>query len=625
MAQALNLQSEANFVIDEQIGLGVQRMPLITKIQTSSPAWTKDGSLCVILNGDILNFPELRSDLERRGYEFDSDSDAELVANLYLDRGEEFLKELNGLFALAIWDRRMNEIILAQDRYGGIRQLYYAQLPDALVFASSIRPILASGEIVPEVDKDSLVEFFSIGRVLPPYTLFHSISKLTPGYIVQCRQGSVSTKLIHSFTFTPENRVDAGYLLEKYYTEAVERSLVADGSIGLLLSGGFDSSLNVAMASKLSRGPLDTFSLGFKDTALDESYYARLVADYFKTNHHEYVLDSSDALEVLPQIVWCQEEPLHDLSAVPSYHVARFAKSHVDAVVAGDGPDHLWGRNSLFLAARRLFNTLNRAGLFKKLLLKDSGGRFSKYYPIRVARRLAYWADKPVARFYLDSTSRWLENTSSIERTPVFLSKELQTGWYDRINLAQLLPLDTVDDFHCMVNCDLMVEGSFGVFAKFGKVAAGQSLQVREPYLDNSLVDHINHLPETLKVKGNTWQQLRGTAQRKYLLRHTLGKKLLPHEILMKPKAGFSPPMNQWLREYLKGLDVNEIMSPSIKKAGFFDLASVENIFEEYLKNPQRSNYGPYMLLSFAVWHRLYIDKFNTENPNVSLTELLYE
>lgn len=625
MASTLGLQTEANFMLDEQVGFGVQRLPLVTEVQTSNPTWNKDGSICVILNGDVYNYLELRNDLEHHGYQFQSNSDAELVANLYLDRGEVFFKELNGLFVVAIWDRRKKEVILAQSRFGGIRQLYYAQLPDALVFASGIRPILASGRVVPEVDEDSITEFFSLGRILPPHTLFQNIRKLTPGYILKCRQGSVSTKLIHSFTFTPEIMADAVHLLEKYYTEAVRKSLAADGSVGLLLSGGFDSSLNVAMASKLANRPLDTFSIRFTDSALDESYYARLMADHFKTHHHEYTLDSSDALEILPQLVWCQEEPLFDFSVVPSYHVARFAKSYVDAVIAGDGPDHLWGRGYRWIAGRRFFNALPGNRLLKKLVTKDVDGRLLKGYPVRYAKRLAYLANEPVDKSYLDSTAWWLGNTSSIKQAPKLLSEKLQARWCDRIDLAQLFPCDALSDFNCQVICDLVVHLSFAVLAKFGKVAAGQSLLVREPYLDNFLVDHVNHLPETLKVRGHIWQRLRGTAQQKYLLHQTLGRKLLPQEILSKPKGGFTPPMHRWLREYLEGISVDSILSSSIKQAGFFNTAAVKNIFEGYLKNLERSTHGPYMLLSFAVWHRLYIDKFTTEYPTMSLTELLHE
>jgi asparagine synthetase B (glutamine-hydrolysing) len=258
-------------------------------------------------------------------------------------------------------------------------------------------------------------------------------------------------------------------------------------------------------------------------------------------------------------------------------------------------------------------------------MTKDLDRRLLKCYPIRVAKRLAHLANDPVDKFYMDGIARWLVNTASIKQAPGFLSEKLQARCCDGIDLAQLFPCDTLGDFNCRVFCDLVLNLSFGDLAKVGKVAAGQSLLVREPYLDNFLVDHVNHLPETLKVRGHIWRRLRGTAQTKYLLHHTLGRKLLPQEILSKPKGGFTPPMHRWLREYLEGISIDSILSSSIKQAGYFNTAAVKNVFEGYLKNSERSTHGPYMLLSFAVWHRLYIDTFTKEYPTMSLTELLHE
>jgi asparagine synthase (glutamine-hydrolysing) len=353
------------------------------------------------------------------------------------------------------------------------------------------------------------------------------------------------------------------------------------------------------------------------------------VAEHFKTNHHEHLLESSNALEILPQLIWCQEEPISDVSAVPSYHLARFAKTFVDVVIAGDGPDHLWGRQAVMIVRRHFVNSLPGHHLLKKLLISDTANRLSKYYPIRAAQRLTQYADETVESLYMKALTRVVGNTPSIKLVPKILSESLQSRWHERIDLTNLFIGDTIDDFGSLVTYDFAVDGSFGVFSKFGKVAAEQSLLVREPYMDNSLVDFINRLPEVFKVRGNPWQRFKGTAEKKYMMRHDLGRKLLPQAILSKPKAGFTPPIRQWLQEYLDPgrFSINTLLSSSIKQAGFFNTANVKNLIDECLnKSWRRSSSDPlYMLLLFAVWHRLYIDKFTAASPTATLTELLNE
>jgi len=624
MAQPLSSRPEAKFVCDGQFGVGVRRLPLIADIQAPKPIWSKDGSLLVAVNGEIHNCLELRHQLERKGYSFSSTSDAELAGALYLDKGEEFIKELNGLFVLAIWDRREQEVILAQDRYGGIRQLYYASLSSALVFASGIRPILASGKVSPQLHEGALIEFFTIGRVLPPRTMFQGVQKLIPGCVLRCRQRSVSTRRVHTFTFGPKLKAKDIASVKPYYCAAMEQRLIADRPIGLLLSGGLDSSLNVAMANKLGHKPLTTFSARFTEQAFDESRYSRLVANHFATNHHELVLESSDALEALPQIVWSQEEPLWDHSAVPSYHLARFAKSYVDVVIAGDGPDHLCGRYYELVARRRLFHALPGNKLLKVLLAKNLEAGYSRFYPLRAAQKLVQVAQEPLEKCYRDIVcSYYIWHGSCAEGADRVFSDDTRAKRYAWIDEIQLVPDYVTDDFDRLLVYDFIVEGSFGVFSKFGKVAAGLSLIVREPFFDNALVDQLNRLPAEVKVRGNLWQRLRGNAEKKYLLRNTLGRELLPQEVLLKSKGGFEPPMGRWLKEKLKGLSADTVLGPSIKQTAILDFTSVDDLIREHMSNTKDNTMPLYLLLSFAVWHRLYIDTLATECPTMSLTEII--
>jgi asparagine synthase (glutamine-hydrolysing) len=404
----------------------------------------------------------------------------------------------------------------------------------------------------------------------------------------------------------------------------MQKQLIADRPIGLLLSGGLDTSLNVAMASKLGHKPLTTFSARFTEQALDESHYSRLVANQFATDHHELTLDSSDALEALPQIVWCQEEPLWDHSAVPSYHLACFAKSYVDSVIAGDGPDHLCGRYYQLAARRQFFHSLPANQILGKLLTKNLDRGFSRFYPLRAAQKLVQVAHNTLETCYQDIVCRdHIWQGSSVERPDRIFSAVMLAKQYPLIDHIQLVPDYVTEDFNRLVVCDFIIEGSFGVFSKFGKVAAGLSLLVREPFFDNALVDQLNRLPAEVKVRGNLWQRLRGSAEKKYLLRNTLGRELLPQAVLLKSKGGFEPPIGRWLKEKLKGLSADTVLGASIKQTGVFDIAYVDALIGEHMSNIKDNTMPLYLLLSFAVWHRLYIDKLTTECPTMTLTEII--
>jgi asparagine synthase (glutamine-hydrolysing) len=627
MARTLGPAPGAEYYRDGQFGMGMKRLPLITKIQATAPFVNAGSSLCVAFNGEIHNYDELHRTLEQSGYQFTSDYDTELVAALYLDKGDDFLRELNGMFTLAIWDGQRQEIILAQDRYAGIRQLYYLQLPGAFVFASSIRPILSGGQLTPEVDTDSLMEFFSIGRVLPPRCMFKGIRKMVPGRILKCRQGELSIRHGLGFSFSPEIEKEDIHNLEELFTASMERILTADKPPVFLLSGGLDSSLNVAVASRLHGRPLDTLAIGFSDETLDESSHARVVSEHFKTNHHEYRLESSDTLEVLPQIAWSQEEPISDYSSVPSYHLARFAKAMTDVVVAGDGPDHLWGRENFLLERYRLLHYLPGLQLMRRLLTRYSAPSSTDSRLRKILQRLRQYTNKDIESLYLEALTYILGNRPTLEFAPRLLSASLKNRWPGKIDMTQLIAGNIADNFGRLVTCDFLVDGSFGVFAKFGKVAAEHSLLVREPYLDNPLVDFVNQLPSKYKVGGSLWQRLNDACEKKYLMRRDLAYKLLPQTTIAKTKGGFTPPMYQWMHDYIirNNISTNVLLGKSLKEADFFDTAYINDVIQEFRRKSFRRGIQLYVLLLFAVWYRIYILKYSVTGPSVNLTELLNE
>jgi hypothetical protein len=243
---------------------------------------------------------------------------------------------------------------------------------------------------------------------------------------------------------------------------------------------------------------------------------------------------------------------------------------------------------------------------------------------LRAAQKLVQVAHGPLEKCYKDIIcGDYIWRVSTAERADRVFSDDIRAKRYAWTDQTQLVPDYVTDDFNRLVVCDFIVEGSFGVFSKFGKVAAGISLLVREPFLDNALVDQLIRLPPEGKVRGNMWQRLRGSAEKKYLLRHTLGREMLPLAVLSKSKAGFEPPMGRWLREKLNGLSADAMLGPSIKQAEIFDITSVDALTREHLSNVKDNTLPLYLLLSFAVWHRLYIDTLAIESPTMTLTDLI--
>lgn len=602
MASALESSPRVKYVVDGQLGMGVRRMSLGSDVQTAGPRWTDDGNFCATINGEIHNYDELRLSLERKGH-FVS-NDAELVAYLYKWKGEDFLRLLDGLFVIAIWDRQAHQLILAQDRCGGIRQMYYCLVPGAFLFASAIRSILATGMIERRVDEDAVFSFFTVRHILPPHTMFRSVKKLMPGSVLTCHNGLVKISWVDNFAFSPSFE-SAESTLEDSFSRAVKKRLVSDRPIGLFLSGGIDSSLAVATASKFCQEPLQTFNLGFEGERFDESHDARLIADHFGTNHQQFFLRSDDALELLPTIAWHLEEPLSDYSVVPTYWLAHFTKEIVDVALSSDGPDHLFGRFYGLVKRRQLFRAIPGSNLFKILLLRRR--RLSRNPILKAAQRVASVYDVPLEQVRM--------KTEEVEGVKELLSAELQVRCrhWDR-DIESLCPQEA-DEYSKLAVCDFIGDGSFGIFAKLGKMARGESLIIREPYFDREVVDIINNLPQHLKVKGSRWQYLCDTAESKFYLRNALAMRVLPKETLLKKKHGFAPPMNMWLRQKLQGVGLDKLLSPQVRQSGYFNLSYVEHILHEHLAGTRDRTWLLFMLIVFDLWHRIYIESFALERP----------
>ena len=627
MASSFPGSSPLPIEVDGAFGIGSSRSCAPGQEQSQTSSGFGKSMVRVALAGEIHNLTELQHHLRSRGHDSADATDAEIVAALYLEHGEQFLEYLDGGFALVIWDRRSQTVVMAQDRTGGIRQLYYAVLPDGVLFASRILPILASGIMPRRVDQRSVVEFFATGTVLPPRTMFEGISKLSPGHVALCKKSGFLSKRVHSYSFRPVS-IDCSescVRLEDLHRDALQKRLHSEGSLGFFLSGGLDSSLNIAAAHELGHSPLRTFSISFPQTPEDESPWARQVATHFGCEHHELALDSHKALDALPQIVWLQEEPHSDESSIPTYHLTRFAAASVDTVIGGDGPDHLCCRPYNLPALRRLVRSLPSGRFWCASGAAALKRALSWCEPGREARRLLEALIAPPHAAYRDRYrlhEAW-GGRGALESARFVLSPRLLNRYAESIPAMGQCDLVAEDEFHQFVELDLISDGAFGVTSKTGKQAEGLGIAFRAPFLDRNLVDFANSLPAERKIAGNLMDMFFLNAQTKILFRNGSRPKQLPAAVLLKRKQGFTPPLSIWFRERLKTLDPDCLLNPALREADYFNPSVIERLATEFIEGRTRGVVGIYMLVVFAVWHRIFIENPSLEPPTASFDSVV--
>ncbi len=326
------------------VGLGMRRLNIIDLHTGQQPIWNEDGSVVVVFNGEIYNYRDLRRELQGRGHQFRTQSDTEVIVHLYEERGEAFLQDLNGMFAIALWDRRTETLILARDRFGE-KPLHYRLLSDGIEFASKMKSILCGLDTVPAFDLEAVYQYFLHHYIPAPLTVYQGIRKLLPGHYLRCANGQVEEIKYWDFTYEPDWSRDEAYFAEgltALLEDAVRLRLVSDVPLGAFLSGGIDSSIVVGLMSRLMDRPVQTFSIGFEEAQHDESQFAQQVTNVFGAQHHAQMVKAS-AMELLHRLVWHCDEPFADSSALPTFLLSDMTRRGVTVALSGDGGDELFG------------------------------------------------------------------------------------------------------------------------------------------------------------------------------------------------------------------------------------------------------------------------------------------
>ena len=586
------------FYMGERIGLGHRRLSIIDLEGGHQPMTNEDKTIWVVFNGEIYNFQELKEKLEKQGHQFKTKSDTEAIVHLYEEKEEEFLEELNGMFAIALWDEKKEKLILARDRLGE-KPLYYVVFNQNLVFGSELKALLAHPLVKKELDLGSLAKYLIYEYAPAPHSILKDIYKLCPGeYLVyKNNQASVKKYWEISFDKNPENLTKDEYLgeLEKRLEGAVKKRLVADVPLGIFLSGGLDSTSLAYFAQKNSSKRIKTFSIGFVDRSFDESEYARQAARFLKTEHYEKILEPKDCLNLIPQIADFLDEPLADASLVPTYLLSQFTREKVTVALGGDGGDELFMGYPTFQAYRldRIYQKIPSwlRNYFIQPLIKNLPPSFNNIsFDFRLKRFIAGSSFRPEIKNQI-----WL---GSFE--PAQLRDLLAPSIYQQIKLNKIF--EDIENYlegvksksieNRLIYLYLKNYLQDDILVKTDRASMAVGLEVRAPFLDYTLVDFINSLPTEYKLRG---------FKTKYLFKELMKNKL-PQNIVYRPKKGFGLPIAKWLKNDLKVFVLDSFSESKIKREGIFNFNYIKNLLQEHFSGQKDNRKVLWTLLIFEIW-----------------------
>lgn len=583
----------AGFFCVDGIGLGHRRLSIIDLEGGKQPMANEDETVWIVFNGEIYNFRELRDSLSARGHKFKTSSDTETIVHLYEEKELDFLSDLDGMFALALWDKKSSRLVLARDRLGK-KPLYYAVLDHGLIFGSELKALLKYPALKREIDPQCLAEYLVYGYVPAPHSIFKNVFKLKPAEFLVFENGQKRTGKYWDMEFGESDLSEAEILkeLDVRINWAVKERLISDVPLGVFLSGGLDSSAIAYYAQKNSREKIKTFSVGFPDKSFDESAYARRAAKFLGTEHYEMVLGPDQCLDAIPRASDFLDEPFADASVIPTYLLSVFTRQKVTVALGGDGGDELFLGYPTFLAYaldRRL------PGWIKNRVMAP----ITRRLPVRV--KGVSW-DFKLKRFVSGAKYRpevrnqiWL-GAFEPEQAASLLNRNNSSGQPNPNKILENYLVDITDEPEENRVSYLYFKNYLqdGILSKVDRASMAASLEVRAPFLDYQLVDFVNSLSWKMKMKR--WRT-------KYLLKELMKDKL-PREIVFRPKQGFGNMMlGKWLRHDLKDYLLDIFAERKIKEQGIFNYPYLKKILDAHLAGRADHRVGLWALLMFELWY----------------------
>ncbi len=594
---------DEGYYCDDRVALGMRRLSIIDLATGHQPIANEDGTIWTVFNGEIYNFPVLREELQAKGHTFTTRSDTEVIVHLYEEHGPDFVRKLNGMFAIALWDKGRRRFMLIRDRLG-IKPLHYFIKDRKLYFASEIKALLAAG-CPRDIDPEALSQYFSFEYIPAPRTVFKPIIKILPGHHLTLADGRLETGRYWDVRFrgreVPE-RSDEDYAdeIRRRLKESVRMRLISDVPLGVFLSGGIDSSAVTALMSETASGRIQTYSIGFREKSFNELDYARTVAERFGTDHTEFVVESRQVKDLVPVLMPFLDEPLADASVIPTFIISKLARKHVTVALAGDGGDELFAGYDTYKAARlaalyRKVPRLVRRGIIGPMVrrLPASAKRLSFEFK---AKKFAAGAEYPPEI----SNVIWWGAYAPDEKRRLF-SPDFQAT----LDLDPFAPVafhrdqgpgPEADALDRLAYLDLKLYLQDDLLVKVDRMSMANSLEIRVPFLDYTFVEFAATIPSRLKLKGMT---------SKYILKKAL-RDLLPASVLSRKKIGFDIPLGPWIRDELWDF-ANDVLSPAgLARHGFFNGAYVQKLLAEHKAGAHNHRQLLWPLIIFQFWHQHY-------------------
>jgi len=584
-------------VLRGPIGFGATRLSIIDIVGGHQPLCNETRTIWAAQNGEIYNFPQLRAKLLQQGHRFATHGDTEVLVHLYEEYGDAFVEHLHGMFALTIWDEPRGRLLLARDRLG-IKPLFYALHDGQLHWASEIKAILATN--VPRaVDPIALHDYLSFDYVPGPRTMFAGIEKLPAGHLLVW-DGALHVRRYWDVPGQEhgvgDDHMAHGARLRGLLEDAVREAMVSDVPVGAFLSGGLDSSVVVALMSRVSAEPIHTFAVGFQERSYNELPYARLVAAQYGTRHHEVIVEPQ-IVNVIHEIVDSFDEPFADSSAVATYYVSQVARTHVKVAMSGDGGDEIFGGYAIYQADRlaglyRRLPRLLREGVIPRVVRALPASERKMSWDLKARRFAEHARHDPITAH---ASWRLIFTEEMKER----LYADPSVARHDSLGLmrAHFAAYPHNDLLNRFMYVDTKVSLVDDMLTKVDRMSMANSLEVRVPLLDHRVVEWMSQVPSDLKVHGLTL---------KYLFRQ-VARDLLPRAVVHRRKAGFHVPIPQWIKHELRPLVEEQLGEAAVARQGVFDPAYVRYLLDAHQAGRENYSRNIWGLLIFSLWHDRYI------------------
>ncbi len=583
--------------------LGMRRLAIIDLVTGEQPAWNEEETVAVVLNGEIYNYREVRADLEKRGHSFRSHSDTEVLPHLYEEYGDEMVQHLNGMFAFALWDTKRRRLLIARDRFGE-KPLYWGVFDNTLLFASEPKVLLAHPSVKSSLNLQALREYLSFDYVPAPLSIYEGIQKLPAAHLLTLEDGIVQTRrywrLSYKTSLTPPGETEAAEHLRELLADSVRMRLVSDVPLGVLLSGGVDSSTVAAMAVRASSEAVKTFSISFAEASFDESLYARAVAKFLGTDHHEERLSANLAANLVGEIGSWMDEPFSDPSLVPTYLLSRFTRKHVTVALGGDGGDELFAGYPMYRGHRWADNYARVPLALRSALIEPLIGLL----PVKTKNlSFDYKASRFITGARYDRVARhhiWFGSFTPDDQEQLLTPEVLgnTNGDIYAEARAMVAECDSPDLIKQMQSLDTQLYLAEDILTKVDRASMAVSLEVRAPFLDPRVAEFAAALPAHYKLRGS---------KTKYILKKAVGD-LLPPFVAKRGKKGFGVPVAEWLKEKLRPL-ARDLLSPErVRRAGVFNPEYVTKLQDEHERGVANHRKLLWTLLMFELWHESFIE-----------------